>query len=373
MRFLGLVFGLLLALAATGCAVGPHTGREAAAVDRAEPGAVLRSLDLDPGLEDRILALDPDRITERDLRTTLVAAPAPRVISVHGGVYPVYLAMASFGRFLIEMGYPEQRLRHPGDGRLSHSPYEDSERLAGLVAWYYEREGLRPMLVGHSQGGVQAVKVLYDLAGRFKPQIPVWNPLTDRAEHRYTITDPLTGEARPVVGLRLAYVSAVGAGGASLLFPNQWRMAGRVRTIPDTVEEFVGYSIDLDLVAWDLPGLAAASIYRANGAASVRNVRLPAGYSHVVVPVTSHLPKDARMKDWINRYAPDQADGAPVVASDGAADNALWAADVWYSIKRHWCLEAQRLIRAKRAALRGGTIWVTGEKQGREDVRAVEQ
>jgi hypothetical protein len=27
----------------------------------------------------------------------------------------------------------------------------------------------------------------------------------------------------------------------------------------------------------------------------------------------------------------------------------LWAADVWHNIKKHWCLEAQRLIRAQRA------------------------
>jgi hypothetical protein len=29
----------------------------------------------------------------------------------------------------------------------------------------------------------------------------------------------------------------------------------------------------------------------------------------------------------------------------------MWAADVWYSIKKHWCLEAQTLIRARRVAL----------------------
>jgi hypothetical protein len=27
----------------------------------------------------------------------------------------------------------------------------------------------------------------------------------------------------------------------------------------------------------------------------------------------------------------------------------LWAADVWYSIKKHWCIEAQKLVRAQRA------------------------
>ena len=26
---------------------------------------------------------------------------------------------------------------------------------------------MRPMMIGHSQGGIQAVKVLYELAGRF--------------------------------------------------------------------------------------------------------------------------------------------------------------------------------------------------------------
>jgi hypothetical protein len=25
----------------------------------------------------------------------------------------------------------------------------------------------------------------------------------------------------------------------------------------------------------------------------------------------------------------------------------LWAAGVWHDIKKHWCLEAQRLIRAR--------------------------
>jgi hypothetical protein len=370
-RLLGPLLGFSLALTASGCAVGPPGGPAPSGSDRVAPGAVLHALDLDPVLEDRILALDPDRITERDLRGTLAAAPAPQVIGVHGGIYPVHLAMESFVQFLIEMGYPENRLRHPGDGRLSHSPYEASERLTGLVAWYYEHEGLRPMLVGHSQGGVQTVKVLYDLAGQFRPQIPVWNPRTDRAEDRFTITDPLTGAERPVVGLSVAYAAVVGAGGYAVLSPNQWSMLGKVRSIPDTVEEFTAFAIDLDLIAWDFPGLSGVSAFQANGAAKVRNVRLPAGYSHVVVPVTAHLPRDIRMKDWINRYTPGQFDGAPASA-DGAADNALWAADVWYSIKRHWCLEAQRLIRAKRATLQGGTIRTTGPTQGREDARAVE-
>ena len=161
------------------------------------------------------------------------------------------------------MGYPEAKIRHPGDGRLSHTPYEPSSQIAGTIAWYYEREGMTPMLIGHSQGGIQAVKVLYELAGAFGDRVRVWNPLTDAAEDRTTIVDPLTGRERPVVGLRVGYVSVVGAGGAALLLPNQWTMAGRLRTIPDTVEEFTGYTIGVDMFAWDFSG--AASDFRSNG------------------------------------------------------------------------------------------------------------
>ena len=60
-----------------------------------------------------------------------------------------------------------------------------------------------------------------------------------------------------MVGLRIAYVSAVGAGGAAFLLPNQWSLLGKLRTIPDTVEEFTGYSIDVDFWAWTVPGVDA--------------------------------------------------------------------------------------------------------------------
>ena len=89
---------------------------------------------------------------------------------MHGGIYPVHLAMTSFGTFLVGMGYPEARIRDPGDGKWSHSPYEDAERLAGIIAWHYEQDGMRPMIIGHSQGGMQVVKVLHDLARRLRAE-----------------------------------------------------------------------------------------------------------------------------------------------------------------------------------------------------------
>ena len=345
MRCLSAFLAILLALAAAGCATRPVVTAGQIPTHELQQRAVVRSLAVDPSLEERILALDATRVTDHDVRTILAAGPTPRILNLHGGIYPVHLVMESFSRFLTSMGYPEAKIRHPGDGRRSHTPYEPSSQIAGAIAWYYEREGMMPMLIGHSQGGIQAVKVLYEFAGAFSDSIRVWNPLIDGAEERTTIIDPLTGHERPVVGLRVGYVSVVGAGGAALMLPNQWTMAGRLRTIPDTVEEFTGYTLGVDMLAWDFS--SGASNFRSNGSATVRNVRLPAEYSHVTVAATSHLARDEAMRDWINAYRPGEESSMPEVT--GSTDNALWAADVWFSIKKHWVIEAQRLIRARRA------------------------
>jgi hypothetical protein len=337
-RALAVAGGFTAALLAGCAAVAPQPAQPPA------PLAVLRAQALDPALEDRIAALDPERVTEADVHNVLTRAPAPRVVGLHGGVYPTHLLMESFARFLVRMGYPEDKLRHPGDGRRSHSPYEGAVQIAGLLAWYYEHEGVRPLLVGHSQGGIQAVKVLHALAGRDGP-VRVWNPLADAPEDRTTFVDPLTGASRPVVGLRLPYASVVAAGGAALLLPNQWEMVSQLREIPDSVEEFTGYSLGVDLIAWNMPG--AATRYRPNGAARVRNVELPADYSHITVVAVAGLARDPAMQRWLNAYAPDAV--PPLPAEAKSTDHALWAADVWHAIKKHWVLEAQRLVKARRA------------------------
>jgi hypothetical protein len=78
-------------------------------------------------------------------------------------------------------------------------------------------------------------------------------------------------------------------------------------------------------------------------------VVLPAVYNHLTVPVSAALAEDPETREWINAYVPDQA--TPDPPSQTVGYGALWAADVWHSVKKHWVLEAQRLIRAKRAAL----------------------
>jgi len=330
-----------------GCATTTFQYRESTYTQPIEKGTVLRQFSLEPGLEENVLALNPEQITERDIQEVLSKAPAPRIINIHGGIYPVHLCMASFSGFLIGMGYPESKIRSPGDGSLSFSCYESSEKMAGAIAWYYEKEGLRPLMVGHSQGGIQAVKVLHELSGAFNEKLRVWNALTEEYEERYTIIDPITGTIVPVVGLKVSYTTAVGAGGFTRFLPNQWNMIGKLRTIPDTTVEFTGFVIGMDLLGGDLLGFGPANTYEANGKAEIRNVRLPLGYNHVTVPVTSHLAESQETKDWINQYVPSEAPQVNV-AFQSSSSNILWAADVWHSIKKHWVLELQRVIRAKR-------------------------
>ena len=311
------------------------------------PKAAIEVTSLDPEFLGKILAMDPDHVTGEDVEEVLSQAPAPRIINIRGGVY-LASWMIDFSTFLIGMGYPEDRIRHPSNGAYSYSAYGSSVELAGIVAWHYEREGLRPMIVGHSLGGIQAVKILYRLAGDFEDKIPVFNPITDEAEENYTIVDPLTGEDRPVVGLSVSYVAAVGAGGAGLLWPTQWDMNWRLRSVPDTVEEFTAFHIPGDLFGGDLLG-ADANRFLPNGEATVRNVVLPSDYSHVTVIFSQHLVESAEIRDWINNdYV---ASEHPEIdrSFDSPTDNILYAADVWHSIKKHWVLELQRLIRAKQA------------------------
>ena len=301
----------------------------------------------DRALEERILAIDPLHVSAQDV-ATLASGPTPRIMLLHGGIYPVHLVMESFGGFLAGMGYPEGRIRDPASNEWSYSPYDTPRRLAGIVAWTYEHDGMRPMMVGHSQGGLYVVKILKELAGQSTDSIPVSNPF-NAAEARTTIRDPLTGRERPVVGVSVAYASVLGAGGWALVLPNQWDNLATLRLIPDTVDDFTGYFIEVDLFAWSFPGNPLDTRYTATGTAHVRNVVLPAVYNHVMLPNTEELAQHSQARNWINAYVPDSGADPSTLPGD-AASRALWAADVWYSIKKHWALEAQRLIKAQREA-----------------------
>jgi hypothetical protein len=294
-------------------------------------------------VEDRILALNPERVTDQAIRETLSNAPAPRIINIHGGIYPVHLQMVSFAEFLVGMGYPRASVTNPADGTYTFSCYESATRLVGYVAWHYEKEGLRPMLVGHSQGGFQIAKILHKLADDSKP-LAVWSPLTWKSENRHEITDPLTGRNRPVTGMQLPFATAVGTGGLTRFLPNQWSTWGRLRKVPDSVEEFTGFYKGMDLLGGDLLGYGSANHYRTANHARWR-------YHHRSIPNTKHLLADSSIREWINHYQPsEETFSAPRLDKEFESDSAniLWAADVWHSMKKHWVLELQRAIRAKR-------------------------
>lgn len=306
------------------------------------PGQVLSSMSMSPELEDRILALNPDHISDNDVQTLLARGPAPRIINFNGSV-PI-VTMDSFSRFLIGMGYPAAKIQDPRSGSYTYGSYVNSEKMAGMVAWYYEHDGLAPILIGHSQGGMAVIKVLHELAGDWHEQIPVWNPRADRSEQRTTIVDPLTGQQRPVPGVRVGYACAIATGKRMRVLLGQWNMIGRLRQVPDTTETFTGFFLAGDPIGGDW---SDDDLYAPLGSASVRNVRLPLGYEHLSVVLTEHLAKNRAAREWINNYVPgDREPQAPSLGGD--TRNILLAAEVWYDVKRQWCLEVQRLIRAAR-------------------------
>jgi hypothetical protein len=306
---------------------------------------VRAELAMDSSTEDRILALDPENISAADVRDVLSRSTAPRIIALQGSL-PL-ITMQPFAEFLIAMGYPETRLSNPKDGTLSHASNGSSAELAGAIAWYYEADGLMPMLIGHSQGGMLAIKVLHELAGSFGSAIEVWNPRTDVSEHRTWIRDPRSGAIRPVVGLKLPYVAALATGKLPRWLLGQWSMLKKVREVPDSVEEFSGYIIEWDLIAGTFPGSEA---YRATGSAKVRNITLGVATSHIAMPRVRALALDAVTRAWIDAYRPGE--NLPLPAAVVDTSNLLHAADIWFSVKKHWCIELQRSIRARR----GGAV-----------------
>lgn len=352
---LGLIAATMVAL--SGCGTYDRRPVEAARVSKIESSIGLRSYSLTREEEDKILALDPFKVRDAEVRTILSNAPAPRIINIHGGMYPVHRRMIGFSKFLIGMGYPEASIRNPGDGTWTFSCYEDMDRLAGIIAWYYEKEGMRPMMVGHSQGGMQNIRVLNKFAHGSPTSLKVWSPLTWKSERRHEIIDPLTGKPRTVAGLTLPYVASMGAGGLTRVLPNQWDMNFKLRTVPDTVEEFTGFYKNNDLLGGDYLGFGPANHFHASSTAAVRNVRLPTKDRHDQTPDGQHLLQSRRIVEWIDRYTPVPTPNEDIQEQfDSESKHLLFCADVWYSIRKHWVIELQRLIRARRNLGEGRVI-----------------
>ncbi len=284
-----------------------------------------------------VAALDCDRLSEADVRDVLAHAAAPRIITV-SGTFGI-ATMDPFARFLAAMGYPADRIRNPADGAWAYSSAIPSSVLAGMIAWHYERDGMMPLLIGYSGGGALVLRTLHELAGAFAPRVAVVDAITGETLPRDTIADPVTGYVRPVLGLRVPYACALATGKLPRFLLGQWTMLAKIRSVPDTVDEFTGFTIEWDVIAGTFPG---SEPYAAIGTARVRNVILPATYVHTDLPRTEHLAENPVTRAWIEHYRPD----APAPLPTGVdTTNLLHAADVWHSVARHWCLAARRAPR----------------------------
>jgi len=275
-------------------------------------------------------------------RAAVAVERAPRLILVQGSL--PFVTMDSLARFLVAMGYPEERLRDPRDGGFTTSGYVDSVKLAGIVAWHIERDGMPPILVGHSRGGMVVMRTLHELAGAFQDAIPVWDPVRDEPLARTSIVDPSTGAARPVVGLALRYAVAIATGKLPRLLTGQWSMLRRVREVPDTVQDFTGLAIEGDMIA---DGILGREPYVPLGRARVRNVLLPGSTGHVDAVSLAPLAADPAARAFVDDYRPDR--GAAVPAALAEVPNVLEGAELWYGIRRAWCEESRiRTVRAQR-------------------------
>lgn len=283
-------------------------------------------------------ALDCAAVSAGDVREVLVRHPAPRVIALHGSV-PI-VTMEPFAEFLVGMGYPDERVRDPVDGKRTYPSFVDSRRVAGEVAWHYEQDGVMPILIGHSQGGMIVIKVLHELAGTGGEAIPVWVPGRSLPEPRTAIVDPRDGALRPVVGLQLDFAAALATGSLPRLLLGQWGILPLLRDVPDSVAEFTGFAIPWDPIAGTGP---EPSGFRATGSAKVRNVVLPGDYSHIGLPAVAHLAVQPETRAWIDAWRPGSAVPLPKGVD---VRNLLHAADLWYSVKRHWCRGAKALAGA---------------------------
>jgi hypothetical protein len=290
------------------------------------PAAVARAGD------PAVARLDCDNVDAAAVRDVLSHAPAPRVMLVAGSL--PFVTMEPFARFLVAMGYPEDRIRDPRSGALSISGYEDSLKLAGMVAWYYEHDGMAPVLIGHSRGGMLVLRTLHELAGAFHDSVPVFDPDRDESLARTTIVDPYTGRTRPAIGVQVPYAAAIATGKLPRLLQGQWSMLSRLRVVPDTVRDFTGFRIEGDLIAGDF----GDDPYVAQGSAHVRNVTLPSGYSHIEAARTAHLAADPVTRAWIDAWRPGSTETPP---AGHDTTNILHAADIWYGVKRAWCRSAQ--------------------------------
>ena len=87
------IFSTMAALAAVLFAAGcgkvdlkPVSGVQAMGIEQTLPSPLGR---MSAAQQSRILSLNPEHVTDSDVRNVLAGAPAPRIINIHGGIATV--------------------------------------------------------------------------------------------------------------------------------------------------------------------------------------------------------------------------------------------------------------------------------------------
>ena len=182
-----------------------------------------------------------------------------------------------------------------------------------------------------------------------EPKPPPWRVVAERSTASSTRTVATAATTNCATRSPLAMVT----GSLPRIVLGQWGMLPLLREVPDSVRDFIGFSIPWDPIA----GTGAdPAPYRAIGTAHVRNVVLPVSYSHVSLPRADHLASQPATRAWIDAFHPEERSPLPD-AQD--TSNLLVAAELWYGLRRHWC------VGAKRVALRERVPAPTGEADAR--------
>ena len=318
---------------ATACA-----GRAHGATDRRHP----RSMRQPRSESSRSV---PERISERDVREVLSQAPAPRIINLQGSVPLV--TMAPFAEFLAAMGYPKERLRNPDDGSLTYSSYVDAaapRRQPGVVlrARRHDADAHRPQpgRHGRDQGAARTGRRLRSIAAGVGSAAR-----GGRGAHRHR----RPAERRAATGGRAAALPTWPCwppASCRACCSASGRCSARLREIPDTVAEFTGFSLQWDLDRRQFRQRRAVSGPRL-GARAQRDAAGEREPSHAAAGEGAGArPGDAALDRPLQPRTATRQRCRPIPRLDLA--NLLHAADIWYSVKKHWCLEAQQLIRARR-------------------------
>lgn len=306
-------------------------------------------LSLNADVSARLQKINPFSVSENDIRQTLSSYPAPRIFGIGGGVYTAHILMEDLAEFLIGMGYPAESVHHPDDGRFAVSSYSDPEKIAGETLFYYQHEGVRPVYIGHSLGGVQAIKTAHFFSGNFgNKKVKVFDPIAGRYLSQKDFVSPLTGEHVSFGSLKpIAHLIAVGSGGISRAFPSQWSMGERVKQVPDSVLRMTGIHLEGDWLGNDFLTGKEQNEYQSLGSARVENFYLPPGHNHVTLIRTKHLLEHPEVREWIDSYNPHTFTGIPE-GLPGNTDNILLAAELWHILKEEWYLAALEIDAAYR-------------------------